>query len=69
MTSKEVPGTVTARQTSRTGEWTWEWVTPNGTPHLGVQFFGSERAALAAGRKFARKQTKAAAGEIAEGEE
>lgn len=65
---KPLPGKLTARQTDRTGEWVWRWVSPHGTPHLGVQLFGTEKAALAAGRRFARKQLSRNAVEIAEGD-
>ncbi|AMQ66995.1 MULTISPECIES: hypothetical protein [Mycolicibacterium] len=53
--AKPVPGKVTAKQT-RDG-WMWRWESPLGTPHLGADRHETEAKALAAGRRFARKQT------------
>lgn len=43
-----VKSTVTAKLT-KSGTWTWEWKSPNGTPYFGVGF-ATKQAALAAGR-------------------
>ncbi|URM86504.1 hypothetical protein PBI_HILLTOPFARM_62 [Mycobacterium phage Hilltopfarm] len=52
--AKPVPGKVCARQT-RDNQYRWEWVTPTGTMHLGVERYDTVAKAMTAGRRFARK--------------
>ncbi|WP_131813036.1 hypothetical protein [Mycolicibacterium fortuitum] len=55
--ARKVPGEVTA--VPRGTGYGWKWRSPRGTEHLGAEKFPSEKAALAAGRRFARRSVTA----------
>lgn len=49
---RKVPGEVTA--VPRAGGFVWKWRSPKGSEYLGAERLPTEKAALAAGRRFAR---------------
>ena len=56
--AKPVPGTVTVVP-SKDG-FSWKWTSPKGNEHLSPVKYPAEKAAMAEGRKFARRSATAA---------